>query len=121
VAKFVFSHSKLRKQPCFAKVFKIQGGQAPPCSPFRRPCMLLLLGILNFVSMKNLVLNSNRWRLWAAYLLLPKTYTCISLPRRNTLPSLSQVQYRHGRPQGGGNGHLLSREIGTKKKNIWKT
>jgi len=30
VVKFVFSHSKLRKQPFFAEIFKIQGGQAPP-------------------------------------------------------------------------------------------
>jgi len=25
VVKFVFSHSKLRKQPCFAEIFKIKG------------------------------------------------------------------------------------------------
>jgi len=30
-----FSHSKLRKQPFFAEIFKIQG---PPAIPFRRPC-----------------------------------------------------------------------------------
>jgi len=35
VVKFVFSHSKLRKQP-FSENFKIQGVQVP-VSPFRRP------------------------------------------------------------------------------------
>jgi len=37
VVKFVFSHSKLRKQPLFAKKFKIQGVPTPP---FRRPWLL---------------------------------------------------------------------------------
>jgi len=36
VAKFVFSHSKLRKQPFFANIFKIQGGQ-DPLPPFSMP------------------------------------------------------------------------------------
>jgi len=31
--KFVFSHSKLRKQPFFAEKFKIQGGPWPPLPP----------------------------------------------------------------------------------------
>ena len=41
MAKFVFSHSKLRKQPFFANIFKIQGGQ-DPLPPFRRPWLRLL-------------------------------------------------------------------------------
>jgi len=30
VVKFVFAHSKLRKQPLFAESFKIKGGQNHP-------------------------------------------------------------------------------------------
>jgi len=41
VVKFVFHPSKLKKQPFFANTFKIQGGQAPPALPFRRPCIYL--------------------------------------------------------------------------------
>jgi len=33
--EFVFSHSKLRKQPFFAEIFKIQRWRQPHCSPFR--------------------------------------------------------------------------------------
>jgi len=33
VMKFVFSHSKLRKQPFFAMNFKIQLGSRPTCPP----------------------------------------------------------------------------------------
>jgi len=33
MVKYVFSHSKLRKQPFFAKIVKIQVGAKPPCHP----------------------------------------------------------------------------------------
>jgi len=36
VVKFGFYSSKLKKQPFFAKHFRIHGGQGPP---FRRPCL----------------------------------------------------------------------------------
>jgi len=36
VIKFDFSHSKLRKQPSVAEIFKIQGGLGP-LFPFQRP------------------------------------------------------------------------------------
>ena len=41
--------------------------------------------ILNFVNMKNLVLNSNCWTLMGCIPFLSRTYICILLPRRNTL------------------------------------
>jgi len=33
VVKFVFPHSKLRKQPFFAEIFKIQGARPPLPTP----------------------------------------------------------------------------------------
>jgi len=33
LVKFVFSYSKLRKQPFFVEIFKIQKGSKPPTSP----------------------------------------------------------------------------------------
>jgi len=33
MVKFVFSHSKLKKQPFFDASFKIQWNQGPPCPP----------------------------------------------------------------------------------------
>ena len=39
MVKFVFSHSKLRKQPFLAEIFKIQGGKIPHC-PFLPTPML---------------------------------------------------------------------------------
>jgi len=39
VVKFVFSYSKLRKQPFLLKFSKSKGGQGHPLPPFRRPCV----------------------------------------------------------------------------------
>jgi len=36
---FGFTHWKLRKEPFFAKIFKIQ-----PCPPFQRPWLMILGG-----------------------------------------------------------------------------
>ena len=47
VVKFIFSHSKLRKQP-FLTFFKIQGGQDPPC-PLPTPMSLTLTHPLRHV------------------------------------------------------------------------
>ena len=38
VVKFVFSHSKLRKQPFLLKISKYRGGQGPLCPLFWCPC-----------------------------------------------------------------------------------
>ena len=44
VVNFVLSHSKLRKQPIFANIFKIHGDK-DPCSLFRRPVGSVFLSI----------------------------------------------------------------------------
>jgi len=47
VVKFVFAHSKLRKQPFFAEIFKTQGAQAPLPTPMEVSRMLLTLKTIN--------------------------------------------------------------------------
>ena len=51
--KFVFSHSKLKKQPSFAEFQNPGRAKAHRCRPFRRPCFILYF--MDFVQKKVLI------------------------------------------------------------------
>jgi len=58
VVKFVFFHSKLRKQPFFAEIFKIQG-KGHPCPTSRRPHTRITCHLLIYASPGSTRRNSN--------------------------------------------------------------
>jgi len=60
--KFVFYPSKLKKQPLFANIFKIQGGKAPLSLPLPTP-MYLALSTYNteFVALAVSTMNMDEW------------------------------------------------------------
>jgi len=70
VVKFRFHHSKLRKQPLFAEIYKMQAGDKAPLPPFPTPMIWnatrenILKQEVIFKAckrFKTLILSANRW------------------------------------------------------------